>query len=331
MSQRTGGDVADSQGRVLVEPISVGRFVLRFALAGFVALVFVAIFTAYASRRVGTEQAIDEAKRVAFVSSAGIVQPLLDDDAVAMDRDALDRVDAAVRRLRAPGPARAGQDLDRGRHDRLLRRAAPDRPAVRPRRGRAEVARERRAEAEVSDLSSRRTVRDRARSCSRSTCRTDAERARRCCSRRTSATAVSPTRRAAVAQLRPDRARRADHARAVQIPLAWSLARRLRAQPAGARALLQPRARRLRGRAPPDRQRPARRRRPGPHRRGADACRRGRAAETDAAVDATALGRVGRRSASSIKSLRSLLVDIYPPNLREEGLAVGARRPRRAG
>ena len=55
------------------------------------------MFTAYASRRVGTEQAIDEAKRVAFVSSAGIVAPLLDDDVVAMDREALDRVDAAVR------------------------------------------------------------------------------------------------------------------------------------------------------------------------------------------------------------------------------------------
>lgn len=87
----------EQPSRLLVEPISVGSFVLRFAIAGLVALVFVAMFTAYASRRVGTEQAIDEAKRVAFVSSAGIVAPLLDDDVVAMDRDALDRVDAAVR------------------------------------------------------------------------------------------------------------------------------------------------------------------------------------------------------------------------------------------
>ena len=80
-----------------MEPISVGSFVARFAVAGFVALVFVAMFTAVASRRVGTEQAIDEAKRVAFVSASGIVAPLLDDDVVSMDPAALDRVDAAVR------------------------------------------------------------------------------------------------------------------------------------------------------------------------------------------------------------------------------------------
>ena len=40
-------------------------------------------------------------------------------------------------RLRPPGFARAGQDLDRGRHDRLLRRATVDRSAVLARRGRA--------------------------------------------------------------------------------------------------------------------------------------------------------------------------------------------------
>jgi two-component system, NarL family, sensor kinase len=89
--------VQDHRGRVLVEPISVGSFVVRFAIAGFVALVFVAMFTAVASRRIGTEQAIDEAKRVAFVSASGIVAPFLDDDVVAMDRAALDQVDTAVR------------------------------------------------------------------------------------------------------------------------------------------------------------------------------------------------------------------------------------------
>ena len=87
----------DQKRRVLVKPISVRSVVIRFAIAGLVALVFVAMFTAYASRRVGTEQAIDEARRVAFVSSAGIVEPLLDDDVVDHGREALDRVDRAVR------------------------------------------------------------------------------------------------------------------------------------------------------------------------------------------------------------------------------------------
>jgi signal transduction histidine kinase len=87
----------EHRARILVKPISVGAFVVRFAIAGFITLVFVAVFTAFASRSVGTEQAIDEAQRVALVSASGIVAPLLNDDVVAMERNALDQVDAAVR------------------------------------------------------------------------------------------------------------------------------------------------------------------------------------------------------------------------------------------
>ncbi len=83
--------------RPLVEPISVGKVVARFAIAGFVALVLVIAFTAIASRRVGTEQAIEEARRVANISSVGFIAPVLDEDVVVMDRDALDRLDAVVR------------------------------------------------------------------------------------------------------------------------------------------------------------------------------------------------------------------------------------------
>ena len=87
----------DDGARVLVQPISVGSLVARFAIAGLVAFVFVAAFTAFASRRVGTEQAIEEARRVAYVSSVGLIGPVLDDDLIAMDVGALDRVDAVVR------------------------------------------------------------------------------------------------------------------------------------------------------------------------------------------------------------------------------------------
>jgi two-component system NarL family sensor kinase len=85
--------VGNSQERVLVAPISVRSFVLRFAIAGFIALVVVAMLTAIASRRIGTDQAIDEAKRVAAVT-AGIVEPLLTSD--DLDRDELEKVNAAV-------------------------------------------------------------------------------------------------------------------------------------------------------------------------------------------------------------------------------------------
>ena len=87
----------DEGPRVLVKPISVGSLVARFAITGVVALVFVGAFTAFASRRVGTEQAIEEARRVAYVSSVGLVAPVLDDELITSDREALDRVDRVVR------------------------------------------------------------------------------------------------------------------------------------------------------------------------------------------------------------------------------------------
>ena len=87
----------DDGARVLVRPISVGSLVARFAITGLVAFVFVAAFTAFASRRVGTEQAIEEARRVAYVSSVGLIGPALSDDLLTLDVEALDRVDAVVR------------------------------------------------------------------------------------------------------------------------------------------------------------------------------------------------------------------------------------------
>ena len=77
----------DDRARVLVEPISVGLHVARFAIAGLVALVFVGTFTAFASRRVGTEQAIDEAKRVAYRDLGRPRRAVVDDDLLTMDRD----------------------------------------------------------------------------------------------------------------------------------------------------------------------------------------------------------------------------------------------------
>jgi two-component system NarL family sensor kinase len=89
--------VRNDRKRALARPVSVGSLVARFAIAGLLALVFVAAFTAFASRRIGTEQAIDEAKQVAYVSSVGLVAPVLGDDLLTIDRAALDRVDAVVR------------------------------------------------------------------------------------------------------------------------------------------------------------------------------------------------------------------------------------------
>ena len=106
----------------------------------------------------------------------------------------------------------------------------------------------------------------------------------------------------------------------VQIPFAWSMARRLQRQQRERHRLLQPRRRRLRRRAPPDRGRPARRRGAGPDRADVHAGRRPARATRRrpgrASWSARRPASCGRRTGD----LRSLLVDIYPPSLAEEGL-----------
>ncbi len=81
------------------EPVSVRALVTRFALTGFVALVVVAMITAIVSRRVATEQAITDAQRVAWVSGQGIIAPGLTDAVIANDRTALQALDEKVRRF----------------------------------------------------------------------------------------------------------------------------------------------------------------------------------------------------------------------------------------
>lgn len=81
------------------EPVSVRAVMLRFVLTGFVALVIVSLVTAWVSRRVGTDQASEDAERVAWVSAHGVVAPVLTDEVADRDRDALEAMDHAVRDL----------------------------------------------------------------------------------------------------------------------------------------------------------------------------------------------------------------------------------------
>jgi two-component system, NarL family, sensor kinase len=79
------------------EPVSVRAVMLRFVLTGFVTLVILALGTAWVSRNVGTEQAIQDARRVSWVTARGIVAPVLTDDVLDKDAGALETLDAAVR------------------------------------------------------------------------------------------------------------------------------------------------------------------------------------------------------------------------------------------
>jgi two-component system, NarL family, sensor kinase len=78
-------------------PVSVRTLMMRFVLTGFVALIAVALVTALVSRNVGTDQAIDDAKRVTWISSQGVVAPELTQDVLEGRAAALDRLDEAVR------------------------------------------------------------------------------------------------------------------------------------------------------------------------------------------------------------------------------------------
>jgi two-component system NarL family sensor kinase len=78
-------------------PVSVRALVLRFALSGLGALIVVSVFTAYASRNVGVDLAMGDAQRVTFVSARGIVEPVLTDSVLDADAGALQRLDTAVR------------------------------------------------------------------------------------------------------------------------------------------------------------------------------------------------------------------------------------------
>jgi two-component system, NarL family, sensor kinase len=70
---------------------------LRFALAGLAALVVVALATALLARQVAEREGRREAERIAWASGRGVVQPALTDGVVTMEPAALQAVDAVVR------------------------------------------------------------------------------------------------------------------------------------------------------------------------------------------------------------------------------------------
>jgi signal transduction histidine kinase len=87
----------DVERHLPARPVSVGRLMARFAIAGVLALVLAAAFTAAVSRRIGTDQAVADAQRVSWVSARGIIEPAISDDVLTGDPAELARLDAVVR------------------------------------------------------------------------------------------------------------------------------------------------------------------------------------------------------------------------------------------
>ncbi|MDQ6796805.1 MAG: hypothetical protein M3011_02060 [Actinomycetota bacterium] len=79
------------------DQVPVSRLVLRSARTGVVVLVLVAVATAYASRRIATAEAVDNANRVATLVAGAAIEPLLDDGVLTADPATTGALDRAVR------------------------------------------------------------------------------------------------------------------------------------------------------------------------------------------------------------------------------------------
>lgn len=299
------------------EPVSVARIVARFAIAGLVALAVVSGVTAFASRRVGTRLAIDDAEQVTETSATGIVAPLLDDGFLAQDPASLDRLDAVVRSsvlrgslvrvkiwsrdgtvLYSDEPRLIGQHFDLG-EDRLEVFAGGE-PA-----------------SEVSDLSGPENqfetesrlleVYELTSSTSGVPLLFEAY------YRYSGVTAVG---RQLWSQFAPIAIGALVLLELVQLPLAWSMARRLRTGQQARERLL----RHALQASDTERRRIAADLHDGVVQDLTGVSYRLAAIGKGGSVDAVDAATVSAEIRASIKALRSLLVEIYPPNLHEEGL-----------
>ena len=77
--------------------VSVRRLVLRFVVTGLAGMIILATVTAIVSRRVGTAEAMDEATRVGVIAGHGIIEPALTPALLRGDPDALAAFDRRVR------------------------------------------------------------------------------------------------------------------------------------------------------------------------------------------------------------------------------------------
>lgn len=71
---------------------------MRFAVSGVAALIVVGVFMAYSSKKIGLETAIRDARRTTLESAEGIIEPVLTDPVADGDASALKRLDDAVRK-----------------------------------------------------------------------------------------------------------------------------------------------------------------------------------------------------------------------------------------
>jgi signal transduction histidine kinase len=295
---------------------------IRFAAAGVVALAVLAAVIALLSRQAGTQQAIETAREVTWVSATGIAEPRLTDEVVAGNPGAVQAFHADMEQYVIQGSLvrikvwSASGRVVYATESRLIGRTFPLNEEHQA------ALRERRIASEVSDLTSAENIYE-----------IPFEKLLEVYVGVASPSgqpllfeayfrydAVAETGQAQWRQFAPPVLGGLVILQLVQLPAAWSLATRVRRQEAQAQGLL---------RAAVDSSNAERRRIAADLHDGLvqglvgmtyalDAARLGQVdPERDRGLIASTAGGIR----NSIAQLRALLVDIYPPNLSAEGLS----------
>ena len=154
---RTGGWVTLVDGAAAgqrTRPPSVGRVVGRFVVANLIAVALLMAGSVWASGAAAKDEAISEARHGHRHAGHAAGRAVPRRRLPAGDPAAVAALDAVLRDRLAGRRRAAGQDLDPGRPDRLLRRAPADRAdRTRSATDEQEALRGRRTRAELSDLS----------------------------------------------------------------------------------------------------------------------------------------------------------------------------------
>jgi two-component system, NarL family, sensor kinase len=299
--------------------VSVRRLVFRFVLAGLPALLIAILITALMSVRIGTRLGIDDAKRVTFVSAALIQERGIDDALLTGETAAIADIDDTVRRF-----------VRRGSVVRVKMWAADgtivysDEPRLIGLRYELDTDAQRaltdnEVHAEVSDLDSPENRFE-----------TESRLLEVYQAVRTEGgtpllfevyfryDAVRDTGRDLWARFAPIAVGALLMLQLVQIPFAVSLARRIRTAQQQRERLLQ----HALDSSDVERRRIASDLHDGPVQdlTGVSMSLAAAARSNPESSTATTLTDAGLRIRETVKSLRSMLVDIYPPNLHEEGL-----------
>ena len=78
-------------------PASIRQLIIRFSIGAIAALTLVSVFTAFTSRSIGEKQAIKEARTITLFIAKGVIETNADDSLLQGDPAALTRLDKAVK------------------------------------------------------------------------------------------------------------------------------------------------------------------------------------------------------------------------------------------